>query len=380
MKKTTKILIPAVIIVGAFVLMKVLTGMKKESPKNTPTEQVKIVETAVVKMQDTFAEVTAYGKAKTADPIALYAEAVGTIEEGRVPFKQSQRFNKGDLLLMIDDRQTRYSLNSAKSDFITALATVLPEIKIDFPQLYPKWQTYFNSCDFNTNIKPLPESDNEKVKLYLARFNVYKLYYTVKNLEVQLGKHFIYAPFDGSIIRTNLSVGSSARSGTLLGEIISLEDMEIAVPLELNNVSWVDESKEVNLYSKEFDANWEGKITRVGSTIDGSTQTVSLYISINDSKTANLLDNIFVRADLPGKVIPNSYSVPSRAVYENKYVYVIEEGKLARKDIEIVRKEPNRIIVRGLNDADVLVTEAMQGVAPGMNAESKALYDDRRSS
>jgi multidrug efflux pump subunit AcrA (membrane-fusion protein) len=71
-------------------------------------------------------------------------------------------------------------------------------------------------------------------------------------------------------------------------------------------------------------------------------------------------------------MIDSAFAIPTKAVYEDKYVYVIEGHKLAVREIEIPRREIDRIIVNGgLRSGDTLVVEIMQGVAPGMPARPK---------
>jgi RND family efflux transporter MFP subunit len=262
---------------------------------------------------------------------------------------------------------------------LTALASVLPEIKVDFPDEYHVWQDYFNSCEFDRRLAPLPETDNAKIKLFLSRFNVYKLYFTVRDLEILLDKHYIYAPFDGSIVSTALRVGSTARMGSLLGEIINLEELEVAVPVEVSDLQWMDRAHGVRFTSSEVEGEWTGRMTRVGSHIDTRTQTVDVYISIDDGQEASLLNGVFLEAHIPGRSIAESFAVPPKAVYDDRYVYVIEDGKLATRDVVILRREANQIIVDGgLNTGDTLVTEIMQGIAPGMPARSKNGIDGNR--
>ncbi len=164
---------------------------------------------------------------------------------------------------------------------MTALANVLPEIKVDFPDEYQKWQDYFNSCQFNSKLSPLPETDNPKIKLFLSRFNVYTIYFSVRDLEIRLDKHDFYAQFDGSIVTADLRAGSTARVGSLLGEIINLEQMEVSVPIEAGDVQWIDRSRPVTFTSSEIPGEWTGRVSRVGSDIDARTQTVELYMSID---------------------------------------------------------------------------------------------------
>ena len=174
--------------------MQVLLNLRSATPQRKPQPRPKIVEADIVKLANVSSKIVAYGRLKTAQPVILYSEVSGIMMNGNVPFQPAQSFKKGDLLLKIDNRQIRLDLNSAKSDFLTALASVLPEFKVDFPEEYEVWQEYFNNCGFDKKIDPLPETENQKIKLYLSRFNVYKLYFQVRNLEIRLSKHFFMPP------------------------------------------------------------------------------------------------------------------------------------------------------------------------------------------
>jgi len=370
---------PVAILVIAALVMVGLISLKSEPEQRPRTARTKIVETETVTLRDVQTEVTAYGRVASAQPVQLFAEVSGTLEAGEVPFKPSQSFMKGDLLLKIDVRQALLNLNSAKSDLMTALATVLPEIKVDFPEEYLVWQNYFDSCQFGKEVDALPETENPRIKLFLSRFNVYKLYFIVRDLEILLEKHFFYAPFDGSIVSTDLRVGSTARNGTALGEIINLEQMEVAVPIEADDISWVDTEESVVFTSTDISGEWTGRIARIGSAIDTRTQTVQVYMSIDNHGAVSLLNGVFLEAHIPGRLVENAYEVPPKAIYEDGFVYVIDEGRLERRDIKIVRREDTRVVVTGgLESGDTLVVDIMQGVAPGMPARSRTVAADKR--
>jgi multidrug efflux pump subunit AcrA (membrane-fusion protein) len=377
MKLVTKIILPVLIVGVAIITMFGLISLRSEPPKRTPQVHTKVVETTVVNLHSVPTKVTAHGRVTSSQPIQLFAEVSGTLEKGQVPFKPAQSFSKGDLLLKIDNRQAILNLKSAKSDLLNALATVLPEIKLDFPKEYQVWQDYFNSCEFDKKIDYLPETNNQKIKLFLSRFNVYKLYFSVSNLEILLDKHSFYAPFDGSIVTADIRVGSTARNGSLLGEIINLEEMEVAVPVEADDIQWIDREQQVRLTSSDVTGEWSGMISRIGSHIDTRTQTVDLYIAVENGHNTALLNGVFLTAHIPGKNIDNAFPVPSKAIYEDRYVYLIDDGRLVTKDIVILRKEPDKIIVNGgISDGDTLVIEIMQGVTPGMPAQSKLMVSE----
>jgi len=373
MKKSSRIVAPVLILMVSLLAMWGLLSLKKDPPRRPPEEHTKVVETTVVQMQPVQTRIIAFGRVTSSQPVTLVSEVAGILETGDIPFKPGQSFSKGDLLVKIDDRQARLNLNSALSDLMTALASVLPEIKVDFPEEYQQWLDFFNSCNFDERTGPLPETDNSKVKLFLSRFHVHKLYFSVMNLEIVLDKHHLRAPFDGSIVSTALRVGSSARNGSLLAKIIGLEQMEVIVSLDAKDVEWVDRTQRVQFSSTERSGSWFGKIIRIGSAIDNITQTIPMTVLMENRPDAELADGVFLEASVNGLSIADAQTVPPKAIYQDRYVYLIVDGKLEYRAVDILRREPDRVIVRGgLENGETLVVEIMQGVAAGMPARSRA--------
>ena len=169
-----------------------------------------------------------------------------------------------------------------------------------------------------------------------------------------------------------MRIGSTARSGTNLGEIINLDALEVEVPLPAEDAAFIDRTKPITLYSSELDRSWQGFISRVGETIDQRTQSIPAYISMKDAD--NLPNGVFLSSAIAGSKIENAVLVPRQALYSERYVYLIKNNKLYYQEIDIVRKQEESVIVNsGLAAGDTLVIELMQGVAPGMPAEPRFL-------
>ena len=380
MKRKILVLLPILLLALGFFLMRTLISLREEEPKREAPIRPRIVDTKVVQLGDIPAQLVAYGRIASTQPVTLISEVNGTLIKGDVPFQPGQSFKKGDLLIKIDDRQMLLELNSTKSDLMTALATVLPEFKVDFPNKYQVWQDYFNAISFDKPLEPLPEASDQKIKLFLARFNVYKLYFAARNLEIRLEKHQFRAPFNGSIVSTELRVGSTASPGSRLGEIINLDELEVEIPIPAKDVEWISRNKPVRLTSEDMSGEWTGRITRIGNAIDDRTQTVPAFVSIGREGRKALFEGSFIRAEIPGDIISNAFSIPRKALYEEKYVYVIENGVFEMRDVNITFEDTDDYIVNsGLADGDTLVVDLLQGVAPGMPAQAKELVSAERS-
>ena len=160
--KFITILIPAAILIMGGIIGYILLGFREEPQRRKPTPRPRIVRAETVELKDTPVTLEGFGKLASVQPVVLSSEVNGVLVSGEKAFLPGQNFKKGDLLLKVDDRQAKLDLNSAKSDFMSALATVLPEIKIDFPDKYETWANYFNGVEFDRNIQPLPEVKNTK--------------------------------------------------------------------------------------------------------------------------------------------------------------------------------------------------------------------------
>jgi RND family efflux transporter MFP subunit len=379
MKKRFLYIIPALILIVGFLLMMWFFSMKEVPTRKSLEPIPKLVETEVVRLSNIPTTITSFGRISSAQPIALYSEVGGTIMRGDLAFQAAQSFKKGQLLLKIDDRRTRYELNSRISEFLKALAGFLAEVKTTFPDEYDRWQQYFDNIEFEKRLSPLPETEDKRMKLYLARFNIYQLYYAILNLEVTLEKHFIYAPFDGSIAEVVLYEGSNVKSGSLLGKIINMENLEVEVPVALADLQWIDYRGKVIVNSSAVPGSFNGSLVRIGSTIDERTQTVPVFVGLKNYRDINLLDGLFMEAEIPGIEIDSAFSIPRRALYGERYVYLIKEGVLEYRQVAIARRENDRIIINGgLHDGDTLVTEILQGAGPGMPAKARmAASEDR---
>lgn len=365
------LLLPVLILIGGYATMHVLASMKEEAPRRTPPPTIKPVRVEVVRPGAIAVLVEALGRVGTAQPVQLVSEVTGLVEAGDVPFRPGSRFREGQLLLRIDARQAQLTLNSLKSDFLNALAAVLPEIKIDFPSSFEIWQKYFDACGFQQRLPELPEANERNLKLLLTRAQVFKLYYAVRQQEIVVEKHSIRAPFNGSLIAAALHPGSVARAGAPLGDVISLDGMEVELPIPSADLSWIARGQRLVLRSQDASRSWTAEIVRIGSAIDRRSQSIPAYARILGDASV-LHEGMYVNAEIAGRTLSNATRVPRRAVYENSYVYVLADGRLERRDVRIAASTADALLVdAGLRDGDSLVVELLQGVAPGMRVVAR---------
>ena len=219
-RKLISLALVIIILGGAFYFFTVLASQKKDPPQRKMPEVKNYVKAQKFLPGTVETTIEAYGRVVSSQSINLIAEVGGRLIEGNVPLKQGQSFKKGQLLYRIYSEEQQLNLKAQKSRFLNALASILPDLKIDFSGSYGKWQKYFDQIELDENIPQIPEASSSKEKTFLATKNILSDYYAIKSAEENLKKYTIYAPFDGSIKAVNLQIGTVVSPGTNVASLI----------------------------------------------------------------------------------------------------------------------------------------------------------------
>lgn len=372
-KSVKSLFIPLLILLAGAFAMNMLSDMRKDVPARPVTAKTRVVNVTAVDREIISARITGWGRLNSARPLVLLSEAEGTLLAGNVPFQQGQDFAEGELILRVDDRQQRLDLSRSKVDFINAMATMMPDIQQQHPREWTSWNAYFEQLRVDRPVPTMPAAKVDRIKRLLARYNVYQLYYTMRSEEIALEKYRISAPFKGTILSADMRMGANVRSGTRLGEILSLEQLDLEVQLPASDLPWLNREGPVMIRSSQFPGQWQGRIDRIGSTVDQDTQTVTVYVRLDEGEAPfPLLAGLLFEADLAGIPIADASSVATQNLYRDDTVFLLVDGTLEQRKVGVARREIDRVIVtEGLEQGELLVTDLLEGVATGMKAISR---------
>lgn len=350
----------------SFVLSGVLGGMKEAPEMKAPPEIKKYVKTKPVSYTSIPTEVVAFGRVRTAESLDMIAEMSGRMTNGSVLIKEGQSFRKGDLLYKIDDTEARLNLQSQKSTFLKDLAAILPDLKVDFSESYPKWETYFESIDLQDPLPELPEYGSSKEKTFLATKNIFSSYYSIKSAEANLRKYRFYAPFDGAIAEVNLQSGSFVNPGNKIGKILRSNKMEIMVDVSADQIHWIEKGAPANVVA-DNGLEWKGNVTRIGDYINQNTQSINVHIALQSNKN-KLYDGQYLEAKIPGKPVENGMILPRNAIFNGNEVFVLQDSLLKVQEIDIHKTNPEDVIFSGLASGTDVVVEPLINAHNNMKA------------
>lgn len=347
-----------------------LASQKSSPPERPKPEIVNYVRAIEFKPTDIESEVEAFGRISSSQMLNLTVEVGGRLLAGSNPFKEGQRFAKGQLLVKIHDTEQRLTLQARKSTFLNLLASILPDLKIDFTESYPSWQAYFDSIDLEKDLPDLPQSRSSKEKTFLATKNILGEFYNIKSAEENLKKYNIYAPYNGSITTVNVEVGSIVNAGTSVGSIIRTDRLELELPVEVKDVKHLDVGKMVEIVSNtDQSKSWTGEVVRISDIIDPTTQSISVFISINNPRRGEIYDGLYLKAKIGGKLIKNAMSIPRNILRNKNEVFIVEGDVLKTKNVNIEKISGDNAIVTGLEEGDLLVIDAPTNASNNMKVE-----------
>ncbi len=332
-----------------------------KAKRATPTVFVQ-----TVKNQNTSITVSASGTLEARDQVDLFSEVQGLFDYSSGSFKPGTYYKKGSILLRVNSDEARATLRSQKSALYNQMVTLLPDLRFDYPDALPQWETYINNFSEDQPLKALPKSSSDKEKLFIAGRNINSTWYNVKNLEERIAKYTIYAPFNGILTEALVNKGTLVRPGQKLGAFINPNIYELPVAVNSSYVDLLKVGNTVKLHNVGRKSSWTGKVNRVNSLVDPTTQTVQAFIRVSGQ---GLREGMYLEADLTAKEEPNTYEVSRKLITDNNKLFFVKDSTLQLVTIEPIYFKENTVVVRGLPDGMELLKNSIAGSYQGMKVK-----------
>ena len=355
-----KIIRTLLIVLVAFVVIKIIMSFKLDNSINKLSKATKLVNAKTVILSNNKIKVPVYGKLKSVDEIDIVSEVSG-IFMGK-SFKSGIKFEIGDTLGYVKFSEIENNLNSQKSNLLNQVALLVSEIKFDYPESYNVWLNFLNKIEFNKVLPKLPIIKDSKFRNYLSGQNFYQAYFTTKATEERLSKHIIISPFNGVLNSVSVKSGTNIMVGQKIGKLENPKKLEFESSTNIKNTLMLKKNQIVKIKSDEIEGIWEGKVSRINTSIDPSSQNMSVFINLSGE---NLFSGMYVYGNIYSGDNNESYVINRSLLNEDK-VFLIEENKLIARTIEIIQINEEDVIVKGLKNGDQLLAEPIKGSFSGM--------------
>ncbi len=363
-----------IVIIG-FLIMSSLGSTEKQSNKHEIPPEVRLVKTESVNFGDLTLEIEGNGVVQSQRTLNYVSEATGVSLFAKNDLKDGTFVRKGETIIKVDSREVENTLFTLRSEFMNGLATVLPDIKVEDVDAYNRWYNYFINLDIHKTTPELPEILSSQEKIKLSGRGVFSKYYAVKNQEILLSKYIIVAPFSGYLNSQGIIEGSFISKGQQLFYLSDAKNVEIAVPLLVDEINLIDFSKTptVKIYSnKNKEEVLRGKIYRKETILNRNSQTLNVYVTFyNKNLNPYFLPGNYISLQISGKKLFDVARIPRYVVDNEQNVFTMEDGKLRKQKVDVITIQGNVAIIKHtVPDNMKIVTTILQRPLIGMNIKS----------
>lgn len=318
-------------------------------------EKLPLVTTITAKQQNFVHYLELQGAVKTKQNVLVYPEMPGTLQ--RVYVTEGQHVNKGQILASIDDGGVGSQVEQLKSQAELAKTT--------FERQKRLWDQKIGS-----EIQYLQAQTN-----YVAAENA------VKQIQSQLGKSTIRAPFSGIIDDVIKDQGTvvSPGPGSEVFRIVNLGNMYIEVDVPETYLGQVTKGKEAVVYFPVLNDSVITKIRETGNFINPSNRSFRIEIPVSN-KNGNIKPNLTAKVRLNDYSNANAILIPQSIISENaagdQYTYVSSEPDenneaVVTRSIITTGKTQNGFVevLTGITDGNHIVQEGARTVKDGQKVK-----------
>lgn len=379
---------PIGIIVLAIVGIAALGALRPEPEQTQEVRKGLAVFTEPAEVRDIALTVDAQGEVTPRREIELVPEVSGKLVYVDPSFTEGGFFEKGEVLMRVDDSNYRLAVTRARAAVAEAEQALTRE-RAEADLARAEWEEIGEG---EASALALREPQMAQAQAALASAQA-----TLSEAEINLGRTQIRAPFEGRVRTKMADIGQYVTPGQSLGQIFSTDLVQIRLPLTDSQLALVDlplafEGTDSNLGPQvKFAANiaggrheWTGRIVRTSSAIDPTTRALYAIAEVEDPYGAGsdngvpMAVGLFVDAAIQGRQIANAVVIPREALRNGENVFVVTaEDTLDIRTAQLVHSSPdNAILAGGVAEGERVVVSPIQTPTQGLRLDPLSMEDE----
>jgi len=380
MKKLVRKYTASSIIVISFAIT-VIMIFAKPAPKPVQNKFVPpVVETMNAIPQSYKVQINSQGTVVPRTEITLTSEIPGKIDFVSRKIQSGSSFDKGDTLLVLDQRDFELALIAAQSSMYQA--QVVYERELAESEVAKKEWGNINGGKASNLALRKPQLDQAKAALAAAEANYQR---ALLNVE----RTYILAPFKGRVRNEYVDVGMVVSPGIPLAQIYAVDMVEVTLPIAESDIKFLSIPLDGRMvpFSKQpgmtlsssfagFTQRWNGKILRSAAEIDSRTRMLSVIgqVPVKPSKqsTVPIKVGMFVNATIEGRSFNDIFVIPREKVRDGEVWVLNNEGILSKREVSVLRYEKDKALIsNGFEAGDKVLLTRLDVLVEGMKLEKK---------
>ena len=342
------------IILGGIVIGFVLVKLQKP-PRRVEIERLApLVKVEQLNVKDVQMVIRGFGTVSPKVEVEIVPQVSGKVVWVNAQFRAGGFIGGDEQILKIDPRD--YELSVRQAEAIVADGQVALDLeKAEAQVARSEWD------DLNPNMEPASSLVLREPQIRQAQARLESAKAQLARAELNLARTRLSLPIDARIINENVDLGQYVISGQSLGAAYGIEAVEIELPLEDEELAWFripgnpipfNSSRQASeKTTAQVKANfagaehtWTGYVMRTTGQVDRRSRLVSVVVEVSepfagsDSRPA-LVPGMFVEVIIEGEVLQGAVAVPRDAIREGNKVWLVKDGRLQIRRLEIVRAD-----------------------------------------
>ncbi len=218
----------------------------------------------------------------------------------------------------------------------------------------------------------------------------------LEQAETQFKRTTITSEVNGRSLGCEVEIGELVQAGGVCGEVYGTDRMEVPVSISAGDLDWLD----VNLLlADQADPNgnkanqipalvewqeqgngqfhrWAAHVERMEAGLEATTRMARLVVQVRNDQLkagAKPLDiNMFCKVTILGNQLGEVFLVPRASVQPDGTVFVVEDGRLARREVKVARMSDSDAMIlpdSGLKTGDRVILGAVHKPVIGMKVK-----------
>jgi len=365
--------------------MLILVGLKPDPPKDEPVAQAPIVEVVKAVASSGRLTINGNGIVTAARNVNLSAGVPGIIVQISPSFVVGGVFKQGDMLLQIDPSDYENAVAVAEAE-VTQRTLEVELAKEESAVARDEWerlQRREGSVE-DASRTELGSLVLREPQLKLAQAVLKGAAARLSDAASRLRRTVITAPFNGRMQTKSAEVGQYVAPGVVVASFYGTDHAEIDVALTTEQASLIDDlfsagasgqraSALVTARYGEEQYVWHAYVQRTNGSLDATTRTFQIVVRVDSPYSRSairppLLVGTYVDVEIEGRAVDKYFVIPRSALRDNNQVWLVIDGHLEMRPVEVLQKVQDRIVVdKGLSEGDQVIVSVLSVVADGMS-------------
>jgi RND family efflux transporter MFP subunit len=275
-------------------------------------------------------------------------QVTGRVIKVSPAFRPGASVARGEVLFVIDPSDYELAVERTLAE-IEAARSELTRLEAEAAAEREIWRGQFPDRQIPDLIARVPQIAASKARIRSGEA-------AREAAELALNRTTVRAPFDARILETELDVGQVVGTNVAVGSMFSIDSLEIVVPVSAEQrrlIGPLDGQRVSIITPASSDGVIDGKLIRAAAALDERTRLGTLYVATENPDRLTVGE--FVTVEIEGQNTPDSYRLPATALTSRDRLWVVEDGRLAARNVEVLGREFEMAVVRVFDDADGVV-------------------------